>query len=260
MSARIGRPARSARARRERAAALRAVITAIDSGTLRIDGTHPSTGPNTPPKACGPSLWRRTPGWRRGRRRDLEERRRLAVTGADGPRAARRPGSPGGCSTTRGSWRSRSAATTRRRDCRPRSRNARRDLAIARDPEGDDRPHQSQVPDETGPLAWRWAEEVGASTPEEPDWLLEEYFAPGDKVMLAGRTKVGKSTWVEALVRAIASEEGDHLHRPSGRTGSAMLVSEEGDGTLAGKVEGLPPERLECSTAMRSRRSRPGRR
>ena len=44
MSARIGRPARSARARRERAAALRAVITAIDSGTLRIDGTHPLDG------------------------------------------------------------------------------------------------------------------------------------------------------------------------------------------------------------------------
>ena len=106
----------------------------------------------------------------------------------------------------------------------------------------------AQVPDEerrdAGALRWRWAEEVGASTPEEPDWLLEEYFAPGDKVMLAGRAKVGKSTWVEALLRAITGEEGAIFIGRRGRTGSAVLVSEEGDGTLAGKVEGVPPERL----------------
>ena len=62
--------------------------------------------------------------------------------------------------------------------------------------------------------------------------------------MLAGRTKVGKSTWVEALVRAIASEEGTIFIGRRVRTGPAMLVSEEGDGTLAGKLEGLPPERV----------------
>jgi hypothetical protein len=93
-------------------------------------------------------------------------------------------------------------------------------------------------------LPWRWAEEIVASTPEEPDWILAGYLASGDKVMLAGRTKVGKSTWVDALVRAICAESPNTFLGRGVRGGPVVLVSEEGDGTLAGKLTEVPPERV----------------
>lgn len=90
---------------------------------------------------------------------------------------------------------------------------------------------------------WRWIEEIVAVAPEEPDWIFEGYLAPGTKVMLAGQPKAGKTTWLMALLGAIANDAESFLGRRV-RGGIVVALSEEGDATLAPKAENLRRHRV----------------
>lgn len=90
---------------------------------------------------------------------------------------------------------------------------------------------------------WRWAEEVVASTPPEPAWVWRGYLAPGAKTIAAGLPKAGKSTLAAAIILAITNEAPSFLGRDVAH-GPVVLLSEEGDGTLADKLRDLPPGRV----------------
>ena len=92
-------------------------------------------------------------------------------------------------------------------------------------------------------LPWRWGDELADAAPDEPDWILGDYFAVGEKVTFAGLPKVGKTTLIASLIGAIAGGEPTFLGRTI-KGGPVLLASEEGDGTLAPKLKGLPPERV----------------
>jgi KaiC/GvpD/RAD55 family RecA-like ATPase len=104
-------------------------------------------------------------------------------------------------------------------------------------------PSDNGAGSDEGGLPWRWAHEITADAPATPDWLYEDFLAPGDKVMYAGQPKVGKTTLVAALIQAIAGDEQIFLGRIV-RGGAVVLVSEEGDMTLAPKLRGMPQERV----------------
>jgi hypothetical protein len=79
------------------------------------------------------------------------------------------------------------------------------------------------------------AAELRASTPDEPPWVWDGYFARGAVSIVAGRPKVGKSTLVCAVLEAVVSGAPRFLGRAVGG-GAAVYVSEESAGTLAGKL------------------------
>ncbi len=101
----------------------------------------------------------------------------------------------------------------------------------------------TSLPEGERGLQWRWADEIAAATPTDPDWILEGYLAPGTKTIVAGLPKAGKTTLISALVEAIAADAGSFLGRTV-RGGTVLLASEEGDGTLAPKLHGLPTGRV----------------
>ena len=80
-------------------------------------------------------------------------------------------------------------------------------------PDTDKRDEEDRAEEAEEKLPWRWAHEITTDAPETPDWLYEDTLAPGDKVMFAGQPKAGKTTFVAALVHAIASEEATFLGR-----------------------------------------------
>jgi hypothetical protein len=92
-------------------------------------------------------------------------------------------------------------------------------------------------------MPWRWADELTANALPEPHWVFEGYLSPGTKAMLAGLPKAGKTTLVAALIKAVASEVSSFLGRRI-NGGPVLLVSEEGDGTLAPKLRELPAGRV----------------
>ena len=97
-------------------------------------------------------------------------------------------------------------------------------------------------PQDNDEIKWRWADEMAASTPEEPEWIFGDYLAPGTKAIIAGLPKAGKTTLVAALIEAIA-DVAEFLGRPV-KGGPVILASEEGDLTLAPKLRSLPQGRV----------------
>lgn len=79
------------------------------------------------------------------------------------------------------------------------------------------------------------AADLRASTPLEPDWLLDGYLAAGALTLLAGKPKVGKSTLAVAIAGAIAASAPSFLGREL-RGAPVVYVSEEGPGSLAHKM------------------------
>ena len=111
-------------------------------------------------------------------------------------------------------------------------------------PEGIDEPVQNGGgPSERQSLRWRWSNEITASAPPEPDWIFDGYIARGTKTMLAGLPKGGKTTSAAALIEAITSGAESFLGRRV-EAGSVVLLSEEGDETLAPKLRALPDGRV----------------
>jgi hypothetical protein len=83
--------------------------------------------------------------------------------------------------------------------------------------------------------------ELHAETPPEPDWLLDGYLAPGVLTIgPAGKPKVGKSTLMLAIVRAIRADAGTFLGRTV-RTTTVVYLSEEGASTLVHKLPADDP-------------------
>jgi archaellum biogenesis ATPase FlaH len=88
---------------------------------------------------------------------------------------------------------------------------------------------------EPQPLRFLSLEELHEQAPPEPPWIWEDYLARGTITLIAGKPKVGKSSLVFGLVRAILSNEPTFLGRNITSTG-IVYVSEEGKGTLKGKL------------------------
>ena len=78
--------------------------------------------------------------------------------------------------------------------------------------------------------AWRTAAEIASETPEESDWLWRDYLAFGTVVELDAKMKVGKSTFLGHLVRAV-TEGRAFLDRETRRT-PVVWLTEEGDRTF----------------------------
>jgi hypothetical protein len=57
-------------------------------------------------------------------------------------------------------------------------------------------------------LPWRWAHEITATVPEEPEWVYERMFGPRDKVMFAGQPKAGMG--LLTTPRSMAERRGGH--------------------------------------------------
>jgi hypothetical protein len=74
-----------------------------------------------------------------------------------------------------------------------------------------------------------------ANVPPEPDWCWDGYLASGAVTLLAGKPKVGKSTLLFALLKALLGGE-PFLSRATCRLG-ALLLSEERESTLKEKVD-----------------------
>jgi predicted ATP-dependent serine protease len=73
-----------------------------------------------------------------------------------------------------------------------------------------------------------------ASVPEEPEWTWRGFLAPGIVTLLAGRPKVGKSTFVFGLLEALTT--GQPFLALATRETGVLLLSEERQGTLAEKA------------------------
>lgn len=86
-----------------------------------------------------------------------------------------------------------------------------------------------------GGLSFRSFHEALADAPPEPEWLWEGYLAPGSLTLLAGRPKVGKSTFAFALLESVL--KGRAFLGRGTKPASALLLSEERHGTLAEKRE-----------------------
>ena len=82
-------------------------------------------------------------------------------------------------------------------------------------------------------LPFKTLEEALVDAPDEPAWLWRGYLAPGASTLLAGKPKVGKSTFIAALLAAL-STGGEFLGTIVPLT-RVLLLSEEGPDTLAEK-------------------------
>ena len=81
-------------------------------------------------------------------------------------------------------------------------------------------------------------EELHALTPEDPDWIWEGYIAAGTAALIAGKPKVGKTSLVFGLVRAMCNGATEFLGHTIVKDCPLVYVSEEGGATLRDK---LPP-------------------
>lgn len=90
--------------------------------------------------------------------------------------------------------------------------------------------NSTETYDEIPASAWRTAAEIGAATPEEIDWLWRDYLAVGTVVELDAKMKVGKSTFLGHLVRAV-TEGRAFLDRETQHT-PIVWMTEEGDRTF----------------------------
>lgn len=84
-------------------------------------------------------------------------------------------------------------------------------------------------------LRFVWAAELRAAAPPEPPWVWRGYAARGAVVLVAGKPKTGKSTFLCALIEAVAAAAPSFLGRPVW-DGPVVYISEEGAGTLAHKL------------------------
>jgi hypothetical protein len=73
--------------------------------------------------------------------------------------------------------------------------------------------------------------------PAEPAWIVRGYVAPSTVTLLAGKPKVGKSTFVFGLIAAV-SQGREFLGAPTRQTG-VLLLTEEREPTLKEKVDGF---------------------
>jgi RecA-family ATPase len=65
-----------------------------------------------------------------------------------------------------------------------------------------------------------------ATSPDQHEWILEDYIPRGSLVMLASEEKVGKSTWTYAMVAAIVQDR-TFMNRKTERVPVLMLAVEE---------------------------------
>jgi hypothetical protein len=89
-------------------------------------------------------------------------------------------------------------------------------------------------PNPQEPFAAPMSEKL-AGVPPEPDWLWNGYLAPGSLTLLAGRPKVGKTTLLFPLIRAL--EAGAPFLGLPTRCTRVLMLSEEREQTLAEKRE-----------------------
>ncbi len=71
--------------------------------------------------------------------------------------------------------------------------------------------------------------------PESPSWIVESLIAEGCITLLSGREKVGKSTFVFALLQAIENGQ-PFLGRPTNTT-TSLYLTEEGQITFQSKLD-----------------------
>ena len=85
---------------------------------------------------------------------------------------------------------------------------------------------------ETKPVSFVTAAELATRTPAEVPWLVKPFAAMGSKTLISGKPKAaGKTTFALSLIRSIIT--GDpFLGTVPERTGSVVILSEEGDATL----------------------------
>jgi predicted ATP-dependent serine protease len=76
--------------------------------------------------------------------------------------------------------------------------------------------------------------QILAAAPPEPPWLWQGYVARGSITLLAGLPKVGKSTLVVGLLRALAT--GESFLGKATKDAGVLLVSEERTDALAEKA------------------------
>lgn len=69
-----------------------------------------------------------------------------------------------------------------------------------------------------------------ANVPPEPDWYLDGYVAPAAVALIAGRPKVGKTTLVFGLIRAL--QDGTSFLGRRTRPAGVLVLSEEREPTL----------------------------
>jgi DNA-binding transcriptional ArsR family regulator len=84
-------------------------------------------------------------------------------------------------------------------------------------------------------LPFRLLHEVISNVPPDPPWFWDGYLAPSSLTLLAGRPKVGKSTFLFALLQAVNEGAETFLGRALGG-GAALLLTEERERTLADKA------------------------
>jgi hypothetical protein len=75
-------------------------------------------------------------------------------------------------------------------------------------------------------IPFRPLSQVLSETPAEPKWIFEDYIAPFAVTLLAGRPKVGKSTWLFALMAALTT--GEHFLARQTRECGILLLPRNG--------------------------------
>jgi hypothetical protein len=119
----------------------------------------------------------------------------------------------------------------------------------------DGQPTGEPVPTGTPRLSLVAASELRAGAPPEPPWLWRGYVAERSVTLVAGKPKSGKSTLLCALLDAVTNGAGSFLGREV-RGGAAVLLSEEGAGTLVHKLP--ESDRLHVLTRERAPWPKPG--
>ena len=72
-------------------------------------------------------------------------------------------------------------------------------------------------------------------TPDEPEWVWNDYLAVGNMTLFSGKPKAGKSRLALDLTTAAACGAPSFLGRPV-VNGPVIYISEEGAATLAHKL------------------------
>lgn len=87
-------------------------------------------------------------------------------------------------------------------------------------------------------------EQFLAETPPEPEWIWQDYVAPGSTTLLASLPKVGKTTLLFTLLEA--ASRGDAFLGRATRPTRALILTEEPPGPMADKASrwSLPGSRL----------------
>lgn len=85
------------------------------------------------------------------------------------------------------------------------------------------------------PLQFELLADVVADVPDEQEWNWEGFVGPGVVTLIAGKPKVGKSTLVFGLMKALAT--GEPFLGLSTRPGRALYLTEERPQTLSEKTQ-----------------------